>query len=48
MRLVTFLLKASGKVVGSSKEEIKKLFEVACNNGYELPENSIHPLMHGE
>ena len=48
MKLVTFLLRAAGKVPGASKEELENRFIEVCDYGYKLPENTIHILMHGD
>lgn len=47
MKLVTFLLRAAGKVPGASKEELENRFAEVCNYGYKLPENTVYELMYG-
>lgn len=47
IKLVTFLLRAAGKVPGASKEELDDRFAEVCNYGYELPENAVYALMYG-
>lgn len=47
MKLVTFLLRAAGKVPGVSKEDLHNQFIEIRNCGYELPENTIEKLMYG-
>ena len=48
MKLVTFLLRAAGKVPGASKEELENRFIEVCDYGYKLPANTIHILLHGD
>lgn len=47
MKLVTFLLRAAGKVPGASREELDNRFSEVCSYGYKLPENTVHALMYG-
>lgn len=48
MKLVTFLLRAAGKVPGASKEELDDRFAEVSNYGYKLPENAVYALMYGK